>query len=880
MRIRQNSKPAAVGKAALPGQTVTGMFLSPLSVGVLCALGMLSLPASAREYFDPEFLSGSMKGADLSAFEQAGYVPPGRYMVDVYMNKTLVESRNITFSDTGGHVLPQLTLADLRGWGVNTDGVAGLKGKAADTPVRDLSGLIPMSTARFTFSSLRLDISVPQASMQAGFDPDMNPALWDQGIPALMSNYTINGGEGRYDSDYSNTRTHNLFASFRNGANAGPWRLRSTQTFTMTDQKVTGHGPYGDYNTSIPTERSWRTSDTYVQRDVQALRAELTMGEGSTSGDILDSVPFRGVQLKSEDSMLPNSRTGFAPVISGTANSNAVVRVKQNGYTIYQVNVAPGPFRITDMGQAGNGGDLQVEVTEADGTRHVSTVAYSTLPVMQRPGGFDYEMTAGKYHGGDVTDGSREPTFAMASLVYGLPGNVTLYGGTLGADDYLTGVAGTALSLGLLGAVSFDATWARAQLQDRDGGNDRTATGASYRMRYSKSMLSTGTSVDLAAYRYSTRNYYSFSDANSQGYSLNDTSVPWALDRQRSSLQVSLNQQLPAGLGSIYVSGTRSDYWNGNGTSNSLRVGYNVNVKDVSLSVNYDIDRMQERDSSWPENRQLSMNVSVPFSIFSPWEAMRNINSTYSMTHDNQGRVTQQAGVSGSAMDGRLGYGLNQGWGNSGMQDSSSATLNWQGSRATGNLGYSNSGDSKNFNYGVSGGLLVHPYGMTLSRMIGEGGIVVRAPGAGGVKVNGYDQTDWRGYAVLPGGTSYRKNSVSIDPSTLPDGIELEQTSKNVYPTRGAVVLADFKVRSGSQVLLNLLFNGQPVPFGAMASLEGNDDQASTGIVGDAGRVYLSGMPPSGTVKVKWGNGQGQQCRAQYSGEENVLITRDKVVCQ
>lgn len=854
--------------------------LSPLTLAVMLALGALPRQVCAREYFDPDFLGGSLKGADLSAYENAGYVPPGRYMVDVYMNQKLVESRNITFREEGGQVIPVLTVADLGAWGVDTEALSALKTKPAETPVTSLPSLIPQATVNFTFSSLRLDLSVPQASMKEGFDPDMNPALWDQGVPALMSNYSINGAEGRYDSDYNNTRTHNLFASFRNGVNAGPWRLRSTQTFTMTDQKITGHGPYGDYSQPVPTERSWRSSDTYVQRDIQSLRADLVMGEGNTSGDILDSVPFRGVQLKSDDSMLPNSRMGFAPVITGTASSNAVVRVKQNGYTIYQVNVAPGPFRITDIGPGGSGGDLQVEVTEADGTRHVSTVAYSSLPVMQRQGGFDYEVTLGKYHAGNVTDGSREPEFAMATLVYGLPGNVTLYGGTLGASNYLTGTMGSAFSLGVLGAMSLDATWARAQLQDRSGGADRDETGASYRARYSKSLLSTGTSVDLATYRYSTRNYYSFSDANAQGYDLNSWSAPWLMNRQRSSWQVTVNQQLPFGLGGIFVSGTRSDYWGDEGTDTSMRLGYNTDVKGVSLSVNYDIDRIQERDNSWPENRQLSMNVSIPFSLFGPWESLRNINSTYSATHDNQGRVTQQAGVTGSVMDGRLGYSLNQGWGNAGQQDSSSANLNYQGSRAIGNLGYSQSGDSKNFNYGVSGGVLVHPYGMTMSRMIGDGGIVVRAPGASGVTVNGYDRTDGRGYAVLPGGASYRKTAVSLDPSTLPDGVELEQTSKNVYPTQGAVVLADFKVHSGSQILLNLLFKGEPVPFGAMASLEGESDQAGTGIVGEGGRVYMSGMPASGTVLVTWGQGADQRCHAQYSGPENTLVMLNKVVCQ
>ncbi|WP_371972995.1 fimbria/pilus outer membrane usher protein [Lelliottia nimipressuralis] len=854
--------------------------LTPLSVAVLCALGLISAPAFAREYFDPSFLSGAQKDVDLSAFENKGYVAPGRYLVDVYVNQMLTETRNITFTEVDGAVVPQLTVADLANWGVDTETVPALKDKPQDMPVTSLSALIPQATSEFNASSQRLNISVPQVSMKQGFDPDMNPANWEQGIPALMSNYSINGGEGKYDSNGISTRTSNQFASFNNGLNAGPWRLRSTQSFTRTDQRMTGQGRYGDYHTSVPTQSSWRTSNTYVQRDIQALRSEMTAGEGATGGDILDSIPFRGVQIKSEDSMLPNSRLGFSPVITGTANSNAVVRVMQNGYTLYQVNVAPGPFRISDMGQMGNAGDLQVVVTEADGTRHISTVAYSSLPVMQRQGGVDYELTFGKYHAGNVTDGSREPNFGMATVVYGLPGDVTLYGGALGADNYLSGVAGTALSLGLMGALSLDATWARAQLRDPDGGNDHEEVGSSYRIRYSKSMVTTGTSVDLAAYRYSTRNYYSFGDANSQGYRLNDWSAPWSMDRQRSSWQVNLNQQLPANLGSISVGGTRTDYWSGTGTSNNLHVGYGVNVKGVSLNLNYDIDRMQDENKSWPENRQLSLSMSVPFNIFSNQSLLQNVSSNWIMTHDNEGRVTQQAGVSGSVLDNKLSYGLNQGWGNSGAQSSTSGTLNYQGSRLNSNLGYSQSSDNNNFNYGVSGGVLIHQHGITLTRSMGDGAVLVKAPGAPGVKVNGMDQTDSRGYAVLPQGSSYRKNIVSLDPSTYPDGVDITQNSKNVYPTRGAVVMADFEVRSGTQLLLELIHNGSPVPFGAIASLANSADQMATGIVGDGGRVYLTGMPPAGTVAVKWGSAPGQQCQVDYQGGEGELVVRHNVVCR
>lgn len=831
----------------------TVMRLTPVATWLLCALtGAQSV--SAREYFNPAFLGGQV---DLSAFEGSGYVPPGRYVVDVYMNQNKVDSRELTFKEVAGHLEPELTLAQLMSWGVNVKGVPALQGKPLDTVSPALSTLIPQASTRLDFPHLRLDLSVPQMSMQPNYRGMVDPALWDEGIPALMMNYSINGSQGRYDGDVGGSRSNSLFATFRDGINAGPWRLRSTQTYTYSDMRYNNSDM-----SSTSSQRQWRNANTYVQRDIRSLRGEMTAGETNTGGDVFDSIPFRGVQLSSDDAMLPDSMQGFAPVITGTANSNAQVTITQNGYVVYQSTVAPGPFRITDMYASGGSGDLTVSVKEADGTTHVSTVAYSSLPIMQRPGGFKYEVTAGKYHGGNITNGSRSPQFGLATLVYGLPHNVTVYGGGLVANNYQSAVLGTGLSLGELGSLSADVTQAHAQLPGQNGQQDTWKNGMSYRVRYSKSLMSTGTGIDLAAYRYSTKDYYSFSDVNSMGYSLNDYQVPWALDRRRSTMQANLRQSLGA-WGSIYLSGATTRYWDSARTDTNLSAGYNLMMKGISYGVNYNVDRIKQ-DGNYPQNRQLSFNVQVPFSIFGPQQALQSVSANYGMTHDNQGGVTQNTGVSGSLLDNKLSWNAQQGWGNGNQSDSSSLYLGYQGSQGTANLGYSNSGSNKNLNYGLSGALLAHQHGVTLSRMLGDGAVLVRAPGADGVTVtSGGIETDWRGYAVLPSISPYRKNSVSLDPTTLPDGADIEQTSVNLYPTRGAVVLADYKVRVGNQLLMTLMHGGKPVPFGATATLIGSDAQSS-GFVGDGGRVYLPGMPPEGRVQVKWGNDASQQCSTSY----------------
>lgn len=93
---------------------------------------------------------------------------------------------------------------------------------------------------------------------------------------------------------------------------------------------------------------------------------------------------YQGVNLASDENMLPFSQRGFAPTIRGIANSNAEVSVRQNGYLIYQANVAPGAFEINDISSTSNSGDMEVTIKEADGSERHFTQPYSSVAVMLR----------------------------------------------------------------------------------------------------------------------------------------------------------------------------------------------------------------------------------------------------------------------------------------------------------------------------------------------------------------------------------------------------------------------------------------------------------------------------------------------------------------
>lgn len=838
--------------------------LSILTIGIL---GLFP-SAIAEDYFDPSFLtlSGDTENVDLSVFTEKGGVAEGEYIVSISVNNQDEGQFSLQFKkNSKGIVTPQLTPELLESWGVNIPNIPKLKLLPAQDPIDNLATYIPQASTKLDLARLRLDISIPQVAMTSRYANYANPKLWDDGISALLFNYNVSAGQNRNHSSGSDTtQNNNLFASVLGGLNVGPWRLRSTITHTHNEYNSQG---VQDNRTQDQT----RFSNTYLSRDIKSLRSNLLIGEANTGGEIFDSVPFKGIQLRSSEQMLPSQLRGYAPAISGIANSNARITVRQNGNIIYETYVAPGPFYINDIQQAGLSGDYDVIITEANGTTRGFIVPYSALPMMLRPGGWKYEITVGRYDG-SLTQGSRQSDFILSTGVYGLPNNMTLFGGVLAAEDYQALTAGSGVSLGKFGAISADITQSISKFQTRTGPSERK-TGQSYRVRYSKSLLSTGTSVDLTTLRYSTEHFYNFSEYNSQGYNLEEDLNPWTLQRRRSSFKTQISQQLGQ-YGTLRLQANRDDYWGNSKTLTGVSFGYTGNMKGVNFGINYNIDRMKDLSGQWPENRQVSINMSIPFRIFGYDDALESIYATSTITHDNHGRTQNQIGLSGSMLESAVSYNVSQSWDNQNQSSMSNASLAFQGSKGSLAMSYSYSGNSRAMNMNVNGGIVIHSGGVTFSPLMGNSIALVSAPEASGAHLtNGNAIIDWQGYAIAPYLSDYMKNNVGIDLTTLPENIDITHSNTNVYPTKGAVVKVNIATRVGYQALISLeQSNQQPVPFGAIATLMNVPDQDTTsGIISDMGQVYLSGLPEKGTILVRWGDTPDRQCQVEYSLSKPVI---------
>lgn len=862
--------------------------LSPLAACIGIAFAF-PLNAHAELYFAPELIaSDAQMVADLSRFEKEGAQLPGTYQVDVFVDGKQVANRSLRFIDAGKPegsgpdaspaadihdstgLMACLTRQDLVDVGVDISKFPGLSAVQDDECISP-GKYIPEAFTAFDFQKMRLDISIPQAALQNHARGDIPPERWDEGINAALLNYSFNGNtsHGRYGDSSSH------YLNLNSGLNVGPWRLRDYRT-------------WNEYESRYYRYRQWQRVKTYAERTIIPLRSELVIGESTTSGDVFDSLGFRGVQMATDDNMYPDSLRGFAPVIRGIATTNAKVSIKQNGYTVYQTFVSPGAFAIDDLYPVYSSGDLEVTVTEADGSSRTFTVPYSSVPILQREGHLKYALTAGRYQSG--SDSSASPDFAQGTLIWGLPHNITVYGGTQYSQNYLSGLIGGGLNLGLLGALSADITQADSTLAD--GSRHQ---GQSLRFLYARSLNSLGTTFQLTGYRYSTEGFHTLDETALKGMTgwRYDTETvdaegkpvkrPYTdyynlYNSKRAKIQASLSQRV-GDLGSVYLTGVRQTYWNKAGAGTSLQAGFNSTLGSLNYGLTWSYSREAGQHSA---DKSLFLSLSVPLDALFSGEghSPHPVYATYSAGRNSNGEINHQAGLSGTALEGnKLSWNVAQGYTQS-EGNSGSLSAGYQGSYGNVNTGYSYSRTYKQVSYGVSGGALLHANGLTLGQQMGETGVLIAAPGVSGVAVENETgvQTDWRGYAIKPYASIYRENRVALDTASLDDHTDIDEAVSHVVPTRGAIVRATFKGHTGSRVLMTLTYNGKPLPFGAMVTAG-----ELAGIVGDDGQVYLSGMPDEGTVRAVWGDGAQRQCTAPWrlpadAGHQSVV--RISAVCR
>lgn len=372
--------------------------------------------------------------------------------------------------------------------------------------------------------------------------------------------------------------------------------------------------------------------------------------------------------------------------------------------------------------------------------------------------------------------------------------------------------------MGVIGALSADLIHSSSEIN-----NKKKLNGDSFKINYAKNIPSTETNISMIGIRHFDETYLSFTDEMEYDDSYNN------IEKVKTESNLSLSQRLFDDLGSLNFTVAIKQY-NDNKKTKSYNLGYTNNYNDIVYGIYFDYyNHKDKQDNTYNVN----FNISIPFLV-----GDHNIRSSYGLSTNSDHQTTHTARLYGS-YDNNLDWSAYQGYTNKNNVYNSGVSGTYKSQYANVNSGYSYTKNNKNINYGLSGSILVSNEGIVLSQPLQETNALIKVNDAQGVEIINSQSsiTNSSGLTVFSGLSPYRKNTISLNMQTIPDDIDIDNNIvSNVIPTRGAIILADFKATKGYKLFITINNHGNYIPVGAEARLE-NGEKFS---IANFNKLYLT----------------------------------------
>ncbi len=796
--------------------TIVSIFLHSVSLG-------FEFDPRALEVLDAESI-------DLTLFSGDGNTYYGEYEVVVSVNgKNILNEQVIHFYTKDG--LSQVCFNDelIRGLPIRDRYYRALKGnvinESSEVQCLDFQSLDEDVQVDFNSQQQKLDITIPQKFLYDIDDNWVLPRNRDDGISGLVFDYHLLWGYNRNKYHGSSYSTNSISSYGSIGANIGRFRLRSNYQYYRSNNGF--------------SQFDW--TQTYLFTDLPSFNAKLYMGELYSRSNLFDNTRFKGISFYSDEAMMPAFLQGYAPQITGTASSNAIVTVKQQGAVIDTLQVPPGPFVISNLPSYVSG-TVEVEVEESDGSIHTYQVEVASVPFLTRKGSLRFSVNIGRLDALQRVD-KVDTGLIMAEGSYGLTSNISLIGGIL----YTTNREYRAVNIGLgfnmmqFGALSFDITQSDSHINNRG----KTEQGYSYRFNYAKRFTSS-TSLNISGFRNTSRHY-----RNLQNYLDMKTGTLLNLEKNRISISATQYvQPLDLNISATYMTGR---YWNGSKLSN-YNVSLNKTIREgimsgSSVNLSFSRNRTQQGNT----DKSISLYVSIPLDGSKSERIQYNGRYSYDQKlWDNQVTYRRQALGGHYSVGTRIlrhhDYSRNTEY-----------SLNASFDRRTSYGRIVTSGNytdkRQSINASLDGSLTLTTHGLAISNRVSEDSsrLVVDA-GTSGILLKGTSsRTNLFGLAStsIP---SYQKMRYMIDNDEVPDNVELLDSVVNISASEGAIVYRSLGAITGEKAVTTIhLMDGSYPPFGA-ALYRKNDSSREIAIIADEGITYLSGIKKGSEFVVKWGS--------------------------
>ena len=651
-------------------------------------------------------------------------------------------------------------------------------------------------------------------------DPDFGRQFAEvRGGRAAMLNYSMFGTHNQYDDENADRFQSTLEMGF----NAGDWIVRSAQFIS--------DGSDQDFDID--------SSYTYAQRTFTDYGVMVQGGQINVANSRFSIPSIYGVQMMPDTALLPQNGTGVE--VSGIARyPQARVDIRQGGQLIYSTLVPAGPFNLDDVPLANLNTDLNVTVTETDGSENRFTVSASTFRsnhVGRAPG---FTMAVGRVE--DMEDSRYEnPWVVSANNGWSINKRMNFLAGMVMADNHYYGFSGNLDTVPMQNLYASLGFLASIDNQTQTDGN-KTTLDLGYSLPYGIG-ISLGGSYGTPDYREMQELYGDEDDISQTKYDSN-VGINWS----------------NAMLGRFSLSYYRNESWNSEYDSRRFITSWSQTFKYFNVSVNWESD-VSRNDSS--DNDQFYVNVSIPLG--------RTGVTTSSWYRESEGRSSYGTRAMGSLnAENQYTVGV--------TQDHDENTTSWDSSLNS-NLHYTNlalaaGGDNDsntNYSAALSGGIVAHGDGVTFSpyRVADTYAIASLDKPVAGVEIDtsrGAVWTDKWGQAVIPALSPFRESTIEVNTQSLPGNLDVRNGSTAIKASHGAVAKWEFATLSQRRVLLSInRADGTPLPEG-VSIVNGAGEYVTT--APEDGVIFLNDISASQQLYAKLDDGR---CKLTYTLPEAEL---------
>jgi len=746
-------------------------------------------------------------------FSQSPRFTPGVQRVKLFVNDEPRGNVTARFDDNG-QLCVDRALLERGGLAVP----AALQGEAPPA-CYDYRQDVPQAEIALEPGENMVRLVVPQEAL---LPRNTSLGAYSTGGTAGVFNYNVLGMTNRTGGTNSNF----LYGDGEIGLNSGDWIVRSRHNYTSQD----GNGKINHLY-------------TYAQKTFAERKAMVQAGQINVSSGLLPVPPITGVQYKPDTALMPQS-SGMS--FDGIANSQSRVDVRQMGVLVYSTVVPAGPFTLSGLPLVSAAADLEVTLTENNGSQRRYTVPAASLR-QSLPPAQGLTVAVGRVR--DVSDaGIDTPFLVTATTGWNASERHTVTAGGLATTGYQAVAGGVSSMVTRNITTNLQAIVSNAQHEGVRG----ASVSGSVNVQLAENWSAGGTVTQQ------TEGYRAVADTLT-------TPQSGPFTRFRSQYTASTTWQ-NAFLGGFTGSYSYGSTFNGPNTQYAT-LSWNRMFGRATLSVNLERDlgntRAPTLQSSGPNGVRFYAMFSMPLGKA----------STQTYATNTGGNVRFGAGVSQTVNE-AVSYTARAETNPSGNGPNVNGSLSLTPRYTQAQLAYSQSGsNSSTYSAQLQGGAVVSGAGVTFSPyQVGDTFGIVQLGDVSGARISTPQGTVWTdigGRAVIPTLMPFQQSRVELLTKSLPRNVDIDNGIEYIEAGRGSVNVVEFGVNKVRRLLLRVTSEGG-TPLPAALPVLDADNQYVTTSVGD-GTVFLDDTPKS-DIHVKFAD--DRTCRIEYTAPPKTDLDR------